>query len=173
MPPRCSSDSKAAIAFGEDPVKLPVGLYGIRFTLKIFGSSSSASERALLDAIVHAREHHVLDEDLAPPQLEVAPAFREDVCERITVVDRHQLRSERRLGRVQREGKADRLFDLVYELPQPGQPADRRHGRPAMCDAEIRETTSGRDHLVYVQHRLPHTHEDDMVDRFEAAEMQA
>jgi hypothetical protein len=46
MPPRCSSDSKAAIAFGEDPVKLPVGLYGIRFTLKIFGSSSSASERA-------------------------------------------------------------------------------------------------------------------------------
>ena len=38
-----------------------------------------------------------------------------------------------------------------------------------MCDAEIRETTSGRDHLVYVQHRLAHAHENDMVDRVEQA----
>jgi len=112
IPLRLSSDSKAAIAFGDEPVNLPVGLYGIS-------------------------EHHVLDEDLAPPQLEVAPAFGEDIRERIAVVDGHQLRSQRRLGRVQRQREPHRFFDLVHELPQPRQPADRRHGCAAVRDAEV------------------------------------
>src|SRR3954466_2231500 len=41
-----SAPLKAAIAFRVEPAYMPVGLYGIRLTLKIFGSSSSASARA-------------------------------------------------------------------------------------------------------------------------------
>src|SRR2546421_392330 len=43
---RSSTALKAAIAFDVEPSYIPVGLYGIRFTLKTFGSSSSASARA-------------------------------------------------------------------------------------------------------------------------------
>ena len=44
----CSSSTalNAAIALGEEPSYIPVGLYGIRLTLKIFASSSSASATA-------------------------------------------------------------------------------------------------------------------------------
>ena len=93
----------------------PVGLYGIRFTLKAFGSSSARELGRLLDAVVHAREHHVLDEDLAPAQLDVAAALGEHVLERVAVVHRHQPRAERRVGGVEREREPDRLLDLVDE----------------------------------------------------------
>src|SRR5262249_60116274 len=54
-----------------------------------------AGERAcLLETVVYAGEHHVLDEDLAPAELEVAATLRKHVCKRIAVVDRHQLRPQ-------------------------------------------------------------------------------
>ena len=96
-----------------------VGLYGIRFTLNVSLRLQQRRELAgLLDAVVDAGEHHVLHEDLAAPQLDVAAALREHVGERVAVVDRHQRAAERVLGRVQREREADRLLDLVDEAPQ-------------------------------------------------------
>src|SRR5207253_6435349 len=45
-PCSCSVRRKAAIAFRDEPSNLPVGLYGIRFTLKKRGFSSFASSCA-------------------------------------------------------------------------------------------------------------------------------
>ena len=46
MRARSSTFLNAAIAAREEPSYIPVGLYGIRLTLKIFGSSSAASSFA-------------------------------------------------------------------------------------------------------------------------------
>ena len=51
---RSSTALNAAIASRVEPSKAPVGLYGIRFTLKTFGSSSRAELGGLLDAVVDA-----------------------------------------------------------------------------------------------------------------------
>ena len=68
--------------------------------------------------VVHAGEHHVLDEDLPPAQLDVAAALGEHVGERVAVVHRHQLGALRGIGGVDREREADRLLDLVHEAAQ-------------------------------------------------------
>ena len=51
---------------------IPVGLYGIRLTLNAVGSSRSGELARVLRRVVDAREHHVLDEHLPPPQRHVA-----------------------------------------------------------------------------------------------------
>ena len=77
---------------------------------------AKARERAcLFDAVVDAAEHHVLDENLAPAQLEVAHALREDVGQRVAQVHRHQLAAQLVGRRVQREREPDRLGHLVDE----------------------------------------------------------
>ena len=71
-----------------------IGLYGIRFTLNECGSSRATSRARMLDAIVDAGEHHVLDEHLAASELDVAPALGEHVVEWVAIVYRHQLRAQ-------------------------------------------------------------------------------
>ena len=93
----------------------------------------------LLDAVVDAGEHHVLDEHLAAAQLEVAAALGEDLLERIAVVHRHQLAAQRVVRRVQRQREADRLLDLVDEAAQARQPADGRDRRAPVRDADVRQ----------------------------------
>ena len=41
-----------------------------------------------------------------------------------------------------------------------------------MGDAEVGQPLAGGEHVVDVHRRLPHPHEDDVVDRFDAAEVQ-
>ena len=130
---RSSTAVKARSRSAPSRRTIPVGLYGIRFTLKIFGSSSRASSARLLDAVVDAGEHHVLDEHLAAAQLEVAAALGEHLVERIAVVDRHQLAAERVGRRVQREREPDRLVDLVDEAARAR--AASRRSRPSCAGA--------------------------------------
>jgi len=91
----------------------------------------------VLGRVVDAREHHVLDEHLAAPQLDVAQAFRDHVFERIAVVDRHQLAAQRIGGRVQRQREADRHVDLVDEVRQARQPANSGDSGAAMRDPDV------------------------------------
>ena len=79
--------------------------------------------------VVDAREHHVLDEHLAPAALVVRVAGGEHVGDRMAVVDRHDLRAQRVVGRVQRERQPQRHVGL-RQPPDAGQPAD---GRDASC----------------------------------------
>ena len=76
------------------------------------------------------------------------------------------------LGRVQGEREPDRLIDLVHEPAQSGHPADGRDRRPTVRDADVREAPGGFEHSVQVHHRLAHPHEDAVVDRLDAAEME-
>ena len=104
---------KAPIALELEPSKPdPVGLNGIRLTLKALGSSSVGELVGLLDAVVDAVEHHVLDEDAAVAAGVVRAAGGEHLVERVAVVDGHQLRAQRVVGGVQREGEADRALLL-------------------------------------------------------------
>ena len=41
-----------------------------------------------------------------------------------------------------------------------------------MRDAEVRQAPRGLEHRVEVQHRLAHAHEDEVVDRLDAAEVE-
>ena len=126
----------------------------------------------LLDAVVDAGEHHVLDEHLPPAQPAVAAALGDDVLERVAVVDRHQLAAQRVGRRMQRQREPDRLLHLVDEPAQSRQPADGGDRRPAVGDAEIRQATRRLEHVVEVEHRLAHPHEHDVVDRLDAAEVE-
>ncbi len=54
----------------------------------------------------------------------------------------------------------------------PGHPADRGDRRAAVGDAELGQPLAGGEDRVEVHRRLPHAHEDDVVDRFAAAEVQ-
>ena len=55
---------------------------------------------------------------------------------------------------------------------RPGQPADRRDRRAPVRDAERGEPSRRGEHLVEVEHRLAHPHEDRVVDGLDAAEVQ-
>ena len=162
----------AAIASRDEPSYIPVGLYGIRFTLKTFGSSSAASSLRLLGRVVDAGEHDVLDEDLPAAQLDVATALGEDVSERVAVVHRHQLGAQARIGGVEREREPDRLLDLVDEARQAGHPADGGDRRPPVRDPEVGQPPRRREHVVVVEERLAHAHEDEVVDRLDAPEVE-
>jgi hypothetical protein len=73
---------------------------------------------------------------------------------------------------VEREGEPNRLLDLVDEATETGEPADRRDRGAAVCDPEVRETTCRGEDGVEVQHRLAHPHEDAVVDRLRAPEVE-
>ena len=76
---RSSTRLKTSIAPREEPSNCPVGLYGIRFTLKRVRLEHARELLRLLGAVVHAGEHHVLDVDPAAPQLDVAAALGQDL----------------------------------------------------------------------------------------------
>ena len=65
---------------------------------------------------------------------------------------------------MEREREADRLLDLVDEATQAGEPPDRRDRRSAVRDPEVGEPARCREHVVDVEHRLAHAHEDRVVD---------
>ena len=125
----------------------------------------------VLGQVVDAVEHHVLDEDLAAAAGAVALAGGEHLGQRVAVVDRHQLRAQAVVGGVQGEGQADRHLALG-EAVDPRHPADGRDRRAAVGDAEVGQPLAGGEHGVDVHRRLPHPHEDDVVDRFDAAEVE-
>ena len=54
----------------------------------------------------------------------------------------------------------------------PGHPADGGDRGAAVGDAEVGQQLAGGEHGVEVHRRLPHAHEDDVVDRLDAAEVQ-
>ena len=60
------------------------------------------------ERVVDAGEHHVLDEHLAPLALVVRLAGGDHVGQWVALVDRHQLGAQGGIGRVQRQGQADR-----------------------------------------------------------------
>ncbi len=125
-----------------------------------------------LGRVVDAREQHVLDEHLAAAERDVAFALGEDAGQGIAVVDRHDLGTQPGVGRVDRECEPDRLLDLVDEAGQARHPADGRDRRTAVRDPDLRQPSRGGEHLVVVQERLAHAHEDEMVDRLDPAEVE-
>ncbi len=78
-PARSSTFLNASMAPREDPSNAPVGLYGIRLTLNDVRVEQRRERARVFDAVVDSGEHHVLDEDLAASELDVAPAFGEHV----------------------------------------------------------------------------------------------
>ena len=102
----------------------------------------------------------------------MASALREDVAQWIAVVDRHDPRAQLVVRRVQRERQPDRLVDLVDEPPQAGKPPDAGDRRPPVRDPDVGQPPRSCEHLVEVQHRLAHPHEDRVVDRLETAEVE-
>jgi len=125
----------------------------------------------LLDAVVDPAEHHVLDEDPAVSPLVVLAAGGEDLGERVALVHRHQLGSQRVVGRVQRAGEADRAL-LLGEPHDARHPADRRDRRAAVRDADVGQALARLEHGVEVHHRLAHPHEDEVVHVLDAAEVE-
>ena len=96
----------------------------------------------------------------------------EDVGERVAVVDRHQLRAKGVVGRVQREREADRHLGLpsAARSPAPSRPSRssvRRWVMPMSGSRSQASSTASRVH-----HRLAHAHEDEVVDRLGAAEVE-
>ena len=142
----------------------PVGLYGIRLTLKWSRPRSSASARACSGASFTPASITYSTKTRRLVALDVAAALGDDSRERVPLVHRHDPRPQLVVRRVEREREADRLVDLVHEAPQAGQPADRRDRRPPVRDAEIRQPPRRGEHLVEVEHRLAHPHEDAVVD---------
>ena len=95
----------------------------------------------------------------------------EHVGERIAIVDRHQLRAQRVVGRVQRQRQADR--DPLGGQPlDTGNPADRRDRGVAGGDPEVGQLAAGLQHRVEVHHWLAHTHEHRVVHGTHAPEVQ-
>ncbi len=125
----------------------------------------------MLGTVVDAVEHHVLDEDPAPAPGPVALAGGEDLRQGVAVVDRHQPRAQLVVRRVQGEGEAERHLAAgkAIDSRDPADGGDR--GAP-VADAEVGQQSAGREHGVEVHRRLPHAHEDDVVDRLDAAEVQ-
>ena len=169
---RSSTDLKAAIAAREEPSYIPVGLYGIRFTLKTLGVQQCRQLLCSRGRVVDAGEHHVLDEDLPAAQREVAVALRENVRQGIAVVHRHQVRAQPRIGCVDREREPDRELDFVDESSQTRQPAHGGDRRTPVRDSDLRQAAGGCEHLIDVQEGFAHAHEDEMVHGLEPAEVQ-
>ena len=152
--------------------RLQPGLYGMRFTLKWSRPRSSRERARLLRRVVDAGEHHVLDEDAAPRRLSRGGALRDDLGEWVAVVHRHDPRPQLVVRRVEREREADRLRHLVDEALQAREPADRRDRRAAVRDPEVGQPPRRAEHLVEVEHRLAHPHEDGVVDLGRAPEVE-
>ncbi len=140
---------------------------------RLIGTSRGEQPRerdGLLVAVVDAGEHDVLDEDAAALAGVEGAAGVDDVGERVALVDRHELGAERFVGRVEREGEAQRHVGFGEPF-DAGDPADRGDGGAAVGDADVGEAFTGGENVVEVEHRLAHAHEDAVVDGLDAAEM--
>src|SRR3954471_4000230 len=122
-------------------------------------------------AVVDAGEHHVLDEDLAALARVEALARGQHLAQRVALVDRHDLRAQRVLGRVKRESEPDRHVALGQAV-DPRDPADRGDPRAAVRDADVGQPAGGGEHVVEVHQRLAHAHEHEVVERLDPPEMQ-
>ncbi len=71
-----------------------------------------------------------------------------------------------------RQREPDRLLDLVDEAAQAGHPADGRDRGAPVRDPNVREPQRRIPHLVEVEERLAHPHEDEVVDRLEPPKVQ-
>ena len=141
--------------------------------LEVVAAEQLRERARLLGRVVDAGEHHVLDEDAAPRRLRVAAALGDDVRERVAVVDRHdprpQLVGRRRAARA-RAGSARR--PRRRSAAGPGsQPTVEIVVRRCVMPRSGSRRARG-EHLVEVQHRLAHAHEDGMVDRLEPPEVE-
>ena len=92
---------------------------------------------------------------------------------RIALVDRHDLRAQRVLGRRAaraRGGAACRTLGRAARMPgtQPTVEIAVRRWR----DADVGQPPRGGEHVVEVHQRLAHAHEHEVVDRLDAAEVQ-
>ena len=131
----------------------------------------TGQREGLLVAVVDAGEHHVLDEDPPAAALVEGAAGLDHLAQREALVDRHQLGAQRFVGGMQREGEPQRQLRLGEPF-DARDPADRRDGRAAVGDADLRQPLAGAEDGVEVEHRLTHAHEDAVVDRFDTAEVQ-
>ena len=170
---RCSARiaRKRSICSGRRAVVGAGRVVGDQVDLVDAGVEQGRELAGVLGPVVDAVEHHVLDEDLAAAARPVAVAGGEHLGQRVAVVDRHQLRAQAVVGRVQGERQADRHLALG-EAVDPGHPADRRDRGAPVGDAEVGQPLAGGEHRVEVHRRLPHPHEDDVVDRLDAAEVE-
>ena len=147
------------------------GVVGDEVDLEHAGVQRLGQLAGLGVGVVDAGEHHVLHEHHPPLALVVSAAGGQHVAQRVAVVDRHQLRAQRLVGGVQRQGQADR-HRLGRQPLDPGDPADRRHRGVAVADAHRRQPLARRQHGVEVHHRLAHPHEHGVVDLAAATEVQ-
>jgi hypothetical protein len=151
---------------------MPVGVVRDQVHLEHFWVEQVGELAGLFDPVVHAAQHHVLDEDLAPAERKVTVTLGKHLGERIPIVDRHQLAPQLIGGCVQRQREPDRLLDVVYEPSQSREPADGGDGRTSPGDAEVGQCARGFEHRVEVEHGLAHPHEHGMVDGLDASEVQ-
>ena len=138
-----------------------VDLEYLRVVRALAGQHPSQRER-LLVAVVDAGEHHVLDEHPAALARVERAARLDHVGEREALVDGHQLRAQRVVGRVQRQRQAQRHV-LLGEPFDPGDPADRGDRGAAVGDPDVGQALAGGKHVVEVEHRLAHAHEHAVV----------
>ena len=172
MRARSSTFLNAAIAAARGAVVEPGRVVRDQVHLEDLRIEQRGELARALGRVVDAGEHHVLDEHLPAAEREVAVALGQHLREREAVVHGHELRAQPRVGGVDREREPDRLLDLVDEAPQAGHPADGRDRRAAVRDPDVRQPQRRRVHLVEVEERLAHPHEDEMVDRLEPPEVQ-
>ena len=91
---------------------------------------------------------------------------------RRAVVDGHDPRAKLVVGRMERQREPNGFVHLVDEAAQAGQPPDGRDRGAPVRDADVRQAARSSDHVVDVQHRFAHAHEDGVVDRLHAPEVQ-
>ncbi len=115
-------------------------------------------------AIVDPVDHRPLEAHATVLRIEVALACVHEVCDRIPLVDRHQLVSQRVVGGVERHRKVDRQW-TIRERTDPREDADRRNRDVSCGQPEIAVEALGcGPHRVEVGHRLAHAHEHDVAD---------
>ena len=172
MRARSSTCLNAAIASRDEPPYIPVGLYGIRLTLK--ARLRRAAPRARRRAAACRSRPRASRTRCRPCGAggRRSEALGEHVGERVAVVHRHQLRAQGRSSRRAARAQRDRLVDLVDEPVEAGEPADGRDRRAAMGDPDVGQPPCGLDHVVEVDERLAHPHEDALVDLLEPSEVQ-
>ena len=119
----------------------------------------------LLQAVVHAVDHHVFEAHPAPRARGEATPRRQQHLQRPLAVQRHQLVTQRVVGRVQADGQVH-LRQLVDHAVDPRHHARRADRDVACADPQplrVVQQAHRLEHAVGVVQRLAHAHEDDVV----------